>query len=67
MENNAVYLTPAELSARWKGKPKVSTLRTWRCQKIGPDFVKIGKSVLYPLPAIEEFERSNGIRAKAAG
>jgi len=51
-----VFLTPQELSARWK--KEVSTLRNWRCQKRGPRFVKIEGSVLYPLSEVVRTERA---------
>ncbi|MBA8910243.1 hypothetical protein HNQ95_006056 [Aminobacter ciceronei] len=42
------YLTPEEVSARYRGGISVGTLRNWRAMRIGPSFVKIGKAVLYP-------------------
>ena len=31
------------------------TLRTWRSRGGGPEFVKLGRSVRYPLAALEKF------------
>lgn len=50
------YLTPAELSARWRGSVTVGTLANWRAKNRGPDYVKIGGRVLYPLAAVEDWE-----------
>ena len=53
------YLTQAELMERWRGQIQGATLNTWRSRKLGPPYVKIGGRVLYPLRAVEEFERKN--------
>ena len=50
-------LTPAEVSARWKGTIKVQTLTGWRNKRKGPPFVKFGSRVLYPLALLEQWER----------
>lgn len=60
MNNNDDFLTPAELAQRWKGRVSVGTLRNWRTKKIGPAFTKIsGTGILYPVSAVEAFERKN--------
>ena len=51
------YLSPAELSARWNGKVKVKTLSNWRVNGEGPEFQRFGRTVAYPLSAIESYER----------
>lgn len=43
------FLTPEEVSERYRGSISVGTLRNWRGMQIGPSFVKIGKAVLYPV------------------
>lgn len=48
-------LTPAELAERWNLAEK--TLRNWRANGAGPVYVKLGRAVLYPLRAVEAFER----------
>lgn len=55
------YLTPTELSARWGGHIKINTLANWRSDPDGrgPDYIKFGHKVLYPLSAVEAYERAN--------
>jgi len=37
---------------RWyRGEVSAGTLRNWRAQRVAPPFIKIGKSVLYPVQA----------------
>lgn len=54
-----MWLTTEELAARWKMSEQ--RLRTWRMQKIGPPYCKIGDGkkspVRYHLPDVEEFEK----------
>lgn len=51
-----IYLTQIELSRRWQISPR--TLEGWRYrQDNGPSFVRIGRSVRYPM---EQIERSSG-------
>ncbi len=53
-----VYLTQEELAARWQISER--TLEGWRYrQVIGPSWVRIGRSVRYPLQAVEKFEQEN--------
>ena len=47
------FLTPEEVTERYRGSVSVGTLRNWRAMKIGPSFVKIGKAVLYPIEELE--------------
>lgn len=49
------YLTPRELSARWRLSHK--TLEKWRHTKRGPPYIRVGKSIRYNLEIIESFER----------
>jgi phosphatidylserine decarboxylase len=48
-----------DLIARWRGQVKAATLATWRSRRLGPPYVKVGGRVLYPLQAVEEYERRN--------
>ena len=41
------YLTAEEVAQRYRGAVSVATLRNWRAMRVGPAFVKIGKTVLY--------------------
>ena len=52
------YLTPLELSRRWKNMISPGTLANWRANRKGPAYVKMGGRVLYPVQAVEQWERS---------
>jgi len=60
------YLSQKELSARWNGIIKVSTLRNWRNQGKGPSFIRLGSKAVYPLAEIEKYEADNFIERSAA-
>jgi hypothetical protein len=53
------FLTAEEVSKRYRGEITVGTLRNWRAMRIGPDFIKIGKAVLYPLDQLDAWDRKN--------
>lgn len=50
------YMTPKELSDRYKGRISERTLANWRSTRTGPSFTKIGGRVLYPLSEILSWE-----------
>jgi hypothetical protein len=54
---NGMFLTPAQLIERWHGVVVYQTLANWRCKQKGPDYIKVGEKVLYPLAKVEEYER----------
>ena len=56
MRDQKLYLTPGDLVSRWGGAIGRGTLANWRAQGRGPDFVKLGGRVLYPLERVEAFE-----------
>lgn len=60
------YLTPEEVTERYRGTISVGTLRNWRSMRIGPAFVKVGKSVLYPASELEAWDRKNVVTCRAA-
>ncbi len=60
------YLTAEEVSERYRGEVSVGTLRNWRAQRVGPPFIKIGKSVLYPVQALDEWDRKNLVICRAS-
>lgn len=60
------FLTPEEVSERYRGGVSVGTLRNWRAMKIGPSFVKIGKAVLYPIDALEAWDEKNRVQCRAS-
>lgn len=39
-----------------------ATLAKWRCEGTGPDYIKVGKTVLYPRSAIEKVLSSGVVR-----
>jgi len=51
-------LTAPQVVARWNGAYTVGTLANWRAKKQsrGPAFIKVAKSILYPIEAVELFE-----------
>ena len=58
------FMTAEEVSERYRGEISVGTLRNWRSARVGPEFVKIGKAVLYP---VDELDASpSGTRSRAA-
>lgn len=60
------FLTADEVAERYRGEISVGTLRNWRAQRIGPPFVKIGKSVLYPVQALDEWDKKNLVICRAS-
>jgi hypothetical protein len=54
-----IYLTAEEVSERYRGEISVGTLANWRAARIGPTYIKIGKAVLYPLDALDEWDKQN--------
>lgn len=45
-----LFLTPTEVAERWHIKR--ATLANWRYQGKGPTYIKLGRTVRYPLSAI---------------
>src|SRR5882757_8267371 len=60
------YLTPEEVSERYRGGISVGTLRNWRAMRIGPTFVKIGKAVLYPIAELDAWDQKNMVPCRAS-
>jgi hypothetical protein len=60
-DNQPQYLTPDELSARFRGEISVRTLANWRCLSVGPRYTKIGGRVLYPLAEVEKWEAARTV------
>jgi hypothetical protein len=59
-----MYLTPAEVSARWSGRIKTKTLSNWRSlDGVGPDFLKAGGRILYRLSAVIAWERQREFKS----
>ena len=51
------YLTPNQVRDRYQSKISLQTLANWRYQGEGPQYLKLGGRVLYPLEALIEWER----------
>jgi hypothetical protein len=64
--NEIKFLTPEEVSERYRGEITVGTLRNWRAMRIGPTFVKIGKAVLYPVNELEAWDQKNLVTCRAS-
>lgn len=60
------FLTAEEVSERYRGGVSVGTLRNWRAMRIGPAYVKVGKSVLYPITELEAWDQKNIVTCHAA-
>lgn len=61
MENdmtNTTFLTPNTVASRYNGAITVRTLANWRSIGQGPDYVKIGGKVMYPLTSVQDWEKS---------
>lgn len=58
------FLTPEEVSERYRGEISVGTLRNWRAMRIGPAFVKIGKAVLYPIDQLDTWDQKNMVMCR---
>jgi hypothetical protein len=53
------FLTPEEVSGRYRGEISVGTLRNWRAMRRGPAFLRVGKAILYPTDALDAWDRRN--------
>ena len=60
------FLTTEEVSERYRGEISVGTLRNWRAQRVGPPFIKVGKSVLYPVQSLDDWDRKNLMICRAS-
>lgn len=58
-------LTEQDLAKRWK--ISVKTLQDWRLRGNGPVFLKLGKSVRYPLEEILAYEEKNRATSTSVG
>ena len=59
MNATDLFLDQIQLARRWKLSHR--TLERWRWLGEGPNYVKLGKRVVYRLSDIEQFE-ANGFR-----
>jgi hypothetical protein len=54
MTDTAVWLTTDEVATRYR--TAAATVRYWRMIGYGPKGVKVGRRVLYPVAAVEQFD-----------
>lgn len=47
------HLTPAQLAERIQ--IEVRTLEAWRYRRVGPPFVRVGRTVRYPINELEKW------------
>lgn len=59
---NEFYMTPRELADRWR--MNVGSLANRRSKRLPPRYVKLDKSVVYPVSAVLEFERTNTVNTE---
>jgi hypothetical protein len=60
------FLTPSEVVARYREEISEGTLRNWRAMRVGPAYVKIGKAVLYPVDALDAWDKMNTVTCRVA-
>ncbi|RJO80237.1 DNA-binding protein [Nocardia panacis] len=58
-------LTPEQLEERWPGITR-QRLAQWRYLRVGPDYIKVGKSVFYPLSSVLDYEQRNTVTCGGA-
>lgn len=63
---DAQFLTPDELVSRYKGNISVKTLANWRTKGGGPNYIKVGGKIMYPLSAVMSWERLRTYDSTAA-
>lgn len=56
-----LFLTPAEVVARYEGKISTRTLANWRSAGTSPPFTKVGGRILYPLDGLVEWEKKRTV------
>lgn len=60
------YLTPSEVVKRYNSTVTEKTLANWRSRGEGPDYLKVGGKILYPVIALATWEASRLIKLAAA-
>jgi predicted site-specific integrase-resolvase len=63
MLSERIFLTPAEVVARYNGAISVRTLANWRSAGISPPFTKVGGRIMYRLSDIEDWERKRTVES----
>ena len=60
------YLTQDEVADRYRGLISVRTLANWRSMRIGPKFLKCGKTVLYEEGGLDAWDERNTVKCAMA-
>lgn len=60
-----LYLTPEEVTERFRGAISTGTLANWRAIRVGPPFVKIGKAIVYPVADLNQWADQQTVRCRA--
>lgn len=63
MPDESEYMTPQQLTERYKGVITLRTLANWRSNRDGPAYTKIGGRVLYALCEVTKWECTRKIGA----
>lgn len=58
-DEQARFLSPAEVVKRWGHAVSVGTLKNWRGAGKGPAYQKFGSRVRYPAAQLETWEAEN--------
>jgi hypothetical protein len=66
-KSKSYYLTPEEVSLRWREKITPETLANWRAggRGMGPPYSKFGRAVLYRFDLLEKWEEKNVVLCDA--
>lgn len=59
------FYTPQQVAARYANAITIRTLANWRSTGQGPDYIKVGGKVMYPVDAVIEWEKSRKRTLKA--
>jgi hypothetical protein len=59
------FLTTEEVFDRYRGAISIGTLKNWRSLRIGPSFVKLGKTILYPVEHLDRWDQENFVTCRA--
>lgn len=64
--SDPIFLTTEEVLARYRSQISRGTLRNWRSMRLGPSFVKLGKTILSPLAELETWDRQSLVVCRSA-
>ena len=61
MASDDELFTEQEVLARYRGAITLATLQNWRTNRMGPTYLKVGRTVLYSRSALAVWEKRNTI------